>query len=187
MSSSRIWRRQPCAGRILRAWLHRPAVTGSYLINLPYQTQVGTRTFYPVNPDESGNKDIGFSSLHKLNPDYTKRRGSIVQDEITVQTTTLDAYFSGKEPPDILWPDIWIDVEGAELEVLRGGKEVLRHSPADTLGSLLPADADRQAAVLGDSGISCRVGIISFVALWKYLPSKGFCTAISCFRTCRGA
>ena len=82
---------------------------------------VGTRTFYPVNPDASGNKDIGFSSLHKLNPDYTKRRGSIVQEEITVQTTTLDAYFSGKEPPDILW----IDVEGAELEVLRGGKEVL--------------------------------------------------------------
>jgi FkbM family methyltransferase len=82
---------------------------------------VGQLKFYPVNPGLSDNKDIGFSSLFRINPDYTKRRGRIVQDEITVNATTLDHYFVGKENPDLLW----IDVEGAELQVLRGATRVL--------------------------------------------------------------
>lgn len=83
---------------------------------------VGERAFYPVNTDLSENKDGGFSSLLRINPDYTKRRGRIVQDELIVNATTLDDYFKDKEPPDLLW----IDVEGAELQVLRGAASVLR-------------------------------------------------------------
>lgn len=79
--------------------------------------------FYPVNPTLSQNKDIGFSSLLPINPDYTQRRGHVVQDEIIVNATTLDAYFADKPYPDILW----IDVEGAELRVLRGAANVLPH------------------------------------------------------------
>jgi hypothetical protein len=59
--------------------------------------------------------------LFHINPDYTKRRGRIVQDEVTVNATTLDDYFIGKQNPDILW----IDVEGAELQVFRGATRVL--------------------------------------------------------------
>jgi len=84
--------------------------------------QIGELQFYPVNVSLSENKDIGFSSLLPINPDYTKRRGKIVQDEVTVQATTLDAYFEGKENPDILW----VDVEGAELNAFRGATRVLR-------------------------------------------------------------
>jgi 2-O-methyltransferase len=82
---------------------------------------VGHLKFYPVNVSLSDNKDIGFSSLFQINPEYTRRRGRIVQDEVTVNATTLDDYFRGKQNPDILW----IDVEGAELQVFRGATRVL--------------------------------------------------------------
>jgi FkbM family methyltransferase len=82
----------------------------------------GQLKFYPVNVNLSENKDIGFSSLFPINPDYTKRRGKIVQDEVTVQATTLDEYFTGKQSPDILW----VDVEGAELHAFRGAARVLK-------------------------------------------------------------
>lgn len=82
---------------------------------------VGELKFYPVNTSLSENKDIGFSSLLKINPNYTRRRGNIVQDEVIVKATTLDEYFVGKQLPDILW----VDVEGAELRVFRGASRVL--------------------------------------------------------------
>jgi FkbM family methyltransferase len=83
--------------------------------------RVGQLKFYPVNAGLSENKDIGFSSLFQINPDYTRRRGRIVQDEVIVNATTLDDYFIGKQNPDILW----VDVEGAELQVFRGATRVL--------------------------------------------------------------
>ena len=83
---------------------------------------VGTAPFYPVNTELSENKDIGFSSLYRINPRYTRRRGRLVQDEVMVKTVTLDSYFAGRQHPDILW----LDVEGAELRVLEGARSVLR-------------------------------------------------------------
>jgi FkbM family methyltransferase len=88
---------------------------------------IGTVDFFPVNTAESQNKDIGFSSMFPVNPAYTARRQKIVQDRVTVDTTTLDAYFAGRSSlPDILW----IDVEGAELRVFKGAEEMLRHVSA---------------------------------------------------------
>lgn len=83
----------------------------------------GTVEFYPVNRQLSENKDIGFSSLLRVNPEYTKRRGSIVQDEIVVEATTIDLYFRERKRPDLLW----IDVEGVELLVLTGVTETLKN------------------------------------------------------------
>ncbi len=83
--------------------------------------KLGQSTFYPVNAGLSGNKDIGFSSLFQINPEYTRRRGKVVQDEITVHVTTLDDYFAGRQPPDLLW----VDVEGAELQAFAGAERVL--------------------------------------------------------------
>jgi len=85
---------------------------------------VGTAEFFPVNADESQNKDIGFSSMFPINPAYTARRQVIVQNKVTIPTTTLDTYFvDRKKLPDILW----VDVEGAELLVFRGAENTLRH------------------------------------------------------------
>ena len=84
--------------------------------------RIGELPFYPVNASLSENKDGGFSSLFQINPDYTKTRGRIVQDQVVVNATTLDEYFRDKKQPDLLW----IDVEGAELQVLRGAAAVLR-------------------------------------------------------------
>jgi FkbM family methyltransferase len=81
----------------------------------------GVSTFFPVNVESSENADIGFSSFYMINPQYMKRRGQIVQDRILVRTLTLDSYFAQRDKPDILW----IDVEGAELSVLRGSEEIL--------------------------------------------------------------
>lgn len=83
--------------------------------------QHGQVKFYSVDTEASENKDIGFSSLLLINPDYTRRRGMIVQNEIVVTAITLDDYFSTKQKPDLLW----IDVEGAELRVLQGGEQAL--------------------------------------------------------------
>jgi FkbM family methyltransferase len=83
----------------------------------------GPLNFYPVNPALSESNDIGFSSLFSINPEYTKRRGRIVQGEIIVNCITLDQYFTNKLPPDLLW----IDVEGSELNVLRGAEKLLPH------------------------------------------------------------
>jgi FkbM family methyltransferase len=82
----------------------------------------GQLKFYPLNVSLSDNKDIGFSSLLRINPDYTRRRGRIVQDEVIVNAITLDDYFLSKHNPDILW----VDVEGAEFQVLRGATRTLK-------------------------------------------------------------
>ncbi len=83
---------------------------------------VGTVKFYPVDPERSEQKDQGFSSMFQVSGEYTKRRKSIVQKEIEVESTTLDRYFQEKPKPEVLW----IDVEGAELLVLNGAEEVLK-------------------------------------------------------------
>jgi len=60
-----------------------------------------------------------------LNPVFAlKPRRMIVQDRITIATTTLDSYFAKREKqPDVLW----MDVEGAELRVFSDGVKVLEH------------------------------------------------------------
>jgi FkbM family methyltransferase len=120
-----VFEPNPSAARICRQNLSnfakgdRPEIA---LFNeMAVTDRVGQLKFYPVNVSLSENKDIGFSSLFQINPDYTRRRGRIVQDEVIVNATTLDDYFAGKQNPDILW----VDVEGAELQVFRGATRVL--------------------------------------------------------------
>jgi len=83
----------------------------------------GEIEFYPIDSQASERKDIGLSSMYKVNPAYTKRRGNIEQKSIKIQVTTLDEYFIDEEMPNILW----IDVEGAELKVFEGGGNVLKN------------------------------------------------------------
>ncbi len=118
-----VFEANPNAASICRENLAKVAPAEIVTFNeVAVTDQVGQLKFYPVNVNLSENKDIGFSSLLPINPDYTKRRRKIVQDEVHVQATTLDAYFTGKRNPDILW----VDVEGAELQVFRGAARVLQ-------------------------------------------------------------
>jgi FkbM family methyltransferase len=118
-----VFEPNPAAAKVCRQNLAGFIDGQIYFNQVAITDKAGQLHFYPVNPDLSGNKDIGFSSLFRINPDYTRRRGQIVQDEITVEATTLDNYFSGKQPPDLLW----VDVEGAELQALQGAANVLKH------------------------------------------------------------
>jgi FkbM family methyltransferase len=95
-----------------------------YFNPLALSDAAGSVEFFPVNPEKSVNKDLGFSSMFRVNPAYaSERRGRIIQDRITVGATTLDSYFQGRQRgPDLLW----IDAEGAEKLVLAGGKSVLK-------------------------------------------------------------
>ena len=117
-----VFEPNPAAAAICRMNLER--VPGDVHFNeLAVSDGSGKLPFYPVNPDLSDNKDIGFSSLFPVNPDYMRRRGHISQDEVIVTATTLDEYFTDKQQPDLLW----IDVEGAELKVFSGATNVLRN------------------------------------------------------------
>ncbi len=116
---------------------------------------VGELQFYPVNAGLSENKDSGFSSLFRINPDYTRTRGRIVQDEVVVKATTLDEYFRDREQPDLLW----IDVEGAELQVLRGAAAVLRNV------KLLHIEVSFRPM---------QIGKPLFWEISKYLSNRGF-------------
>jgi len=120
-----VFEPNPSAAQICRQNLAQFASEGRGNITVFNPVAVADRAgelqFYPVNVSLSENKDSGFSSLLPINPDYTKTRGRIVQDQVVVHATTLDEYFKDREQPDLLW----IDVEGAELQVLRGAARVL--------------------------------------------------------------
>jgi hypothetical protein len=89
-----VFEPNPAAAAVCRENLRRLIHAGRHaenavIFNQPAVTDaVGTRKFYAVDPTRSKNKDIGFSSLYRINPAYTQRLGSIVQVEHT---------------PDILW------------------------------------------------------------------------------------
>ena len=121
-----VFEPNPGAAAICRQNLARFAEGGPPEIavfnELAVTDRVGQLKFYPVTVGLSENKDIGFSSLFQINPDYTRRRGSIVQDEVIVNATTLDDYFVGKQNPDILW----VDVEETELRFPGGATRVLK-------------------------------------------------------------
>lgn len=96
----------------------------------------GVAEFFPVNPEVSENKDLGFSSLFKINPEYTKRRGKIVQDTILVRTITLDSYFQDRAHPDLSG----VDVEERSWKSSEGRKLFSRVF-SDPLGSVFSAQA----------------------------------------------
>ncbi len=120
--SLHIFEPNPMAADICRRNLGHVTDASVVFNQVAVTDKSGEMKFYAVNPTLSDNKDIGFSSLFRINPDYTRRRGCHVHDEVIVTGTTLDQYFIGREQPDLLW----VDAEGAELQVFRGATNVLR-------------------------------------------------------------
>lgn len=83
----------------------------------------GTITFYPINTEKTrtSHKDgnPGASSLLKASDKFKKE--IYIQDEIKVESITLETFLKNNEIDAI---DImWVDVQGAEMLVLKGLKE----------------------------------------------------------------
>lgn len=68
-------------------------------------------------------KDQGQSSFLEANPDYLKKWGLEVFKKINVQCITLDEFDNENNCPDNIL--IWMDIEGGELEALKGAHKLL--------------------------------------------------------------
>jgi len=72
-------------------------------------------------------KNRGCSSLYKPNIEFLKNYSDYerfeIENTVTVETTSLDALFNKEVLSDIDF--IKLDVQGAELDVLKGGEKVL--------------------------------------------------------------
>jgi 2-O-methyltransferase len=98
------------------------------VFNLALSDQTGDLPFYEVDINSSSHPNVGASSLLKfkdgLNGSFFNQVWN--QKEITVKSMTLDDW-SNKNNIDSI-DIIWIDVQGAELDVFKGGSEILKNT-----------------------------------------------------------
>lgn len=85
----------------------------------------GTSFFYPLDKTKTNSSNEGIASLSKLKNymDGSLLNDKWIQKEITVSTSTLDAWCLKNHVENI--DLLWMDVQGAELKVLEGAKETL--------------------------------------------------------------
>lgn len=107
-------------------------------INLPHRNRVnihqialtdkvGEISFYPLDTERTNSTNIGMSSTLKIKDEDMRgdSGGKWIQKEIKVKATTLDEWCSETS----VYPDaLWVDVQGAELSLYNGGKNVLRNN-----------------------------------------------------------
>ena len=89
----------------------------------------GKAKFYPLDKDKTYSTNEGIASLSKLKDgmDGSLLKDKWVQKEIEVSTDTLDNWTStNNSKPDL----IWMDVQGAELNVLKGATKTLKNIKA---------------------------------------------------------
>lgn len=88
----------------------------------------GETSFFCVDSEKSSKPNIGASSLNKfidgLNGSFFGE--SWIQKEIKVNASTLDAWCNKMQINTI--DVVWIDVQGAELNVFKGAKEILKNT-----------------------------------------------------------
>jgi len=98
------------------------------VFNLALTNFSGETSFFPVDPYQSTTPNIGASSLLKfkdgLNGSFFNQ--SWVQKEIKVKADTLDNWVKEHNITNI--DVIWIDVQGAELQVFQGANEILKNT-----------------------------------------------------------
>lgn len=90
---------------------------------------VGKASFYPLDKTKTYSTNEGIASLNKLKEsmDGSLLNDKWVQKEIQVNTDTLDNWCLNNN----IFPDlIWMDVQGAELNVLRGSEKILKNVKA---------------------------------------------------------
>jgi len=98
------------------------------VFNLAISDKIGDVPFYPVDPSTSSHPNVGASSLLKfkegLNGSFFNQTWN--QKEIIVKSLTLDKWCeeNNKKHIDI----VWIDVQGAELNVYKGADNILNNT-----------------------------------------------------------
>jgi FkbM family methyltransferase len=84
----------------------------------------GEITFHPIDTEKTitahADGNPGASSIFIADPQYPKEK--YVQNSIVVKTTSLNKYCEINTIPDLLW----LDVQGAELMVLKGSEKILK-------------------------------------------------------------
>jgi FkbM family methyltransferase len=105
---------------------HKPEGLTVFINDCAITDKPGAVSFFPIDvhqtltPHPDGNP--GASSLFHANPKYPHEK--YVQGSVIVKATTLDEYSQSHRLPDLLW----MDLQGAELLALKGGRNVLRHT-----------------------------------------------------------
>jgi FkbM family methyltransferase len=99
-----------------------------YVFNVALTNFIGETSFYPVDSNLSSTPNVGASSLLKfkdgLNGSFFGQNW--IQKEIKVKTDTLDNWSNLHNIHHI--DIIWIDVQGAELQVFQGGENILNNT-----------------------------------------------------------
>ena len=98
---------------------------GISVFNMAMTNFCGETAFYPIDANISPDKNIGASSLLKFKEGLngTFMNQCWIQKEIKIEACTIDAWAKKHNVDSI---DImWIDVQGAELQVFQGADEIL--------------------------------------------------------------
>lgn len=100
----------------------------AFLVDNAVSSQNGVVSFYPIDPLRTRTSwpdgNPGASSLLRANPAYANE--TYVQNEIEVESVSLDSYCRSHPMPDF----VWMDLQGAELDALKGAAGVLPHVKA---------------------------------------------------------
>ncbi len=97
--------------------------------NIALGDKIGLVPFFAVDTSVEQRIDAGFSSLFKFSESFKNDKyygQSLIQKELRVQSNTLDNWCRDNNTQFI--DIIWIDVQGAELLVFEGGKEILQNT-----------------------------------------------------------
>lgn len=90
--------------------------------NLALNDADGAITFYPVDTARSVGNNTGMASKFRLIDPNVFRHELSIQREVTVDAVCLNTWcVRNSVKPDI----IWMDAQGAELDILRGASEIL--------------------------------------------------------------
>jgi FkbM family methyltransferase len=94
-----------------------------HIENLALNDIGGTIKFYPLDTSRSIGNNTGMASKFRLMDPGVFPHELSIQREITVEAVTLDQWCQERDiQPDL----IWMDAQGAELDILRGAGTVLR-------------------------------------------------------------
>ena len=97
-----------------------------HLNNIALSDSQGEIPFYQIEKGVSANVDEGFSSMLKFSDNELKGITQSLQTEIKVQSETLDNWCKENSVDSV--DIIWMDAQGAELLVLKGAEEILKHT-----------------------------------------------------------
>lgn len=128
-TNARVWAFEPtdehyrhCLGHF--AGLEEDLRSRISIENLALNDVDGPISFYPVDTSRSVGNNTGMASKFKLIDPNVFRHELSIQREVVVDAVCLNTWCSSKGiMPDI----IWMDAQGAELDILKGADRVLPH------------------------------------------------------------